>query len=66
MVTKTDRTRNERQARRRGREKEWLYKNGWRSWEALHSALMNSSAIVVLSTEDNPKTSNDRQIPDAD
>lgn len=61
---KIDRTRNERQARRRGREKEWLDKNGWRSWESLHSALMNGSVILVIGAEDNREISNDRQKPD--
>ena len=36
----TDKTRNQRQARRRQREKQWLEGNGWSSWEALHTALM--------------------------
>jgi hypothetical protein len=40
---KTDNTRNQRQARRREHEKQWLRENGWRSWEALHTALMNGT-----------------------
>jgi hypothetical protein len=43
-----DNTRNERQARRRLREKKWLKENGWKSWEALHTALMNG--MTTLST----------------
>jgi hypothetical protein len=46
-VNKTDDTRNQRQARRREREKQWLYKNGWRSWESMHTALMNGSARLL-------------------
>lgn len=44
---KNDRTRNQRQARRREHEKKWLRDNGWRSWEALHTALMNGSVQVT-------------------
>lgn len=36
-----DKTRNERQARRRAREKQWLAENGFSSWEALHTKLLN-------------------------
>ena len=43
MERKTDNTRNQRQARRRKREKKWLLENGWRSWEALHTALIKGS-----------------------
>lgn len=45
---KSDRTRNERQARRRDREKQWLNENGWKSWEALHTALMSGNARLVF------------------
>jgi hypothetical protein len=45
---KPDRTRNERQARRREREKQWLNENGWKSWEALHTALMNGRANLFI------------------
>lgn len=38
---KPDKTRNERQARRRAREKLWLSENGFSSWEALHTKLLS-------------------------
>jgi len=38
---KADKTRNERQARRRAREKQWLAENGFSSWEALHTKLLS-------------------------
>ncbi len=44
--TRKDNTGKERQARRREREKQWLRENGWQSWEALHTALMNGKAKV--------------------
>jgi len=44
---KTDKTRNERQARRRAREKQWLTGNGWSSWEAVHTALVNGKIKLV-------------------
>lgn len=44
---KADKTRNERQARRRKREKEWLAENGWVSWEAFHTALLRGQVGVV-------------------
>jgi len=43
-----DNTRNERQARRRLREKKWLIANGWKSWEALHTALMNGMTSLSI------------------
>lgn len=48
MVKKsnTDKTRNQRQARRREREKQWLEANGWSSWEALHTALMKRQVML--------------------
>lgn len=46
-TNKKDNTRNERQARRREREKKWLHENGWKSWEALHSALMNGTDHII-------------------
>ena len=55
-TNKKDNTRNERQARRREREKQWLTKNGWRSWEALHTALMNG--VVCLNPNSVDKISN--------
>jgi hypothetical protein len=47
-ATKIDNTRNQRQARRREREKQWLTHNGWRSWEALHTSLINGSTLLIL------------------
>jgi hypothetical protein len=46
-VDKIDSTRNQRQARRREREKEWLEQHGWRSWEALHTSLMKGEVDLV-------------------
>ena len=46
VKNKTDNTRNQRQARRREREKQWLKENGWQSWEALHTALLNGAVIL--------------------
>lgn len=42
-----DKTGNERQQRRRQREKEWLKEHGFRSWEALHTALMNGETCLT-------------------
>jgi hypothetical protein len=47
-LDKPDRTRNERQTRRRDREKQWLRENGWSSWEALHTALMKGDVILAF------------------
>jgi len=44
---KADKTRNERQARRRAREKLWLAENGFSSWEAVHTILMKDSYKLV-------------------
>lgn len=52
---KKDKTSNQRQTRRRIREKQWLQAKGWRSWEALHTALMNG--IVELFVKGKNKTS---------
>jgi hypothetical protein len=49
-VKHIDKTRNERQRRRRAREKEWLKQHGYESWEALHTQLMNNSLIVQKRT----------------
>ena len=46
-----DNTGNQRQARRRVREKQWLKKNNWQSWEALHTALMNSTVYLTLNVK---------------
>jgi len=53
---KKDETNNERQARRRKREKVWLRENGWRSWEALHTALMNK-LVSIKSADSNSRKS---------
>lgn len=55
-LNKIDNTRNQRQARRREREKKWLNENGWQSWEALHTALINGSTRLILGTADAPHT----------
>ena len=47
-TNKKDNTRNERQARRREHEKQWLKENGWQSWEALHTALMKGTASLSM------------------
>lgn len=46
-MTNKDKTGNDRQARRREKEKDWLKKHGFRSWEALHTALMDKELRVV-------------------
>ena len=48
---RTDKTRNLRQARRREREKQWLEEHGWKSWEALHTALMNGGKHILSDAE---------------
>jgi hypothetical protein len=60
----TDNSRNERQARRREREKQWLKVNGWRSWEALHTALMSSAVCLVSRVAEEPRVLDNRQIFD--
>lgn len=51
---KKDKTRNERQARRRTREKKWLFEHGFSSWEALHTKLLcKEIALVSYSDIDN-------------
>jgi hypothetical protein len=44
---KPDKTRNERQARRRIREKEWLKEHGFNSWEAFHTSLMKDETRLT-------------------
>jgi hypothetical protein len=61
MVNKKDSTRNQRQARRREREKEWLKENGWQSWEALHTSLMNSTTHLLSGAVDARQALDDRQ-----
>lgn len=50
---KADKTRNERQARRRAREKQWLAENGFSSWEALHTALLAEKYHLMKQTKEN-------------
>jgi hypothetical protein len=42
-----DKTRNERQRRRRIKEKRWLKKHGFKSWEALHTRLMDNKLVIA-------------------
>ncbi|MGB4594457.1 MAG: hypothetical protein WBI14_00940 [Anaerolineaceae bacterium] len=53
--SKPDKTRNQRQARRREREKQWLTEHGWTSWEALHTALVKGNVTLNKLTYDQPK-----------
>ncbi len=61
---KKDSTGNQRQARRREREKQWLKENGWRSWEALHTALMNGTAYLTFDVRNTLHTLGDRRVSD--
>jgi hypothetical protein len=63
-VNKTDSTRNQRQARRRAREKQWLKASGWRSWEALHTALMCGAVHLTPGKPDDQPTLVDQQFSD--
>lgn len=54
---KPDKTRSERQARRRKREKEWLIAHGWISWEAMHTALLHNRARIEIIVEKKPPSS---------
>jgi len=63
-LSKVDSSRNERQARRREREKRWLKTNGWRSWEALHTALMNDSLHLISGGASVHYAPEDRQASD--
>lgn len=47
--SRPDKTRNERQARRREREKKWLVENGWTSWETVHTALIRDQYRLIES-----------------
>ena len=47
MSPNKDKTGNERQQRRREREKAWLKEHGFKSWEALHTALMNGKTSLT-------------------
>ena len=51
---KADKTRNERQARRRAREKQWLSENGFSSWEVVHTLLVSGFAKIVGDKNRNP------------
>lgn len=57
-----DITRNERQARRREREKQWLKENGWNSWEAFHTALLNGR--ITIHIENKPVDPIDKSLVD--
>ena len=46
MSTRPDPTRNERQARRRGRERKWLDEHKFTSWEAVHTKIMNGEMML--------------------
>ena len=61
-VTKTDNTSNQRQARRREREKQWLKENGWNSWEALHTELMNGAVILQSGAANEHHALNNQQV----
>lgn len=52
MSPNKDKTGNERQQRRRQREKAWLKENGFESWEALHTALMNGTTRLIQRAAD--------------
>lgn len=41
-----DTTRNQRQAKRRENEKQWLKAHGFTSWEALHTQLVKGEIIL--------------------
>ena len=56
-------TSNQRQTRRRKREKIWLKANGWQSWEALHTALMNDLLHLTPSAMDALHLLDDIKIP---
>lgn len=55
MSPNKDKTGNERQQRRRQREKEWLKEHGFKSWEALHTALMNGETSLTKRGADSLK-----------
>lgn len=54
MKPSKDKTSKERQARRREREKLWLLENGWKSWEAIHTALLKGFIKLVRSQPEKP------------
>lgn len=57
---KADKTRNERQARRRAREKQWLTDRGFSSWEALHTKLMGNIIGLIDLVDKDDKKPNDQ------
>jgi hypothetical protein len=61
---KKDPTRNQRQSRRRERERRWLKAHGWRSWEALHTSLMNGSTWVISRKTETPHLQDNLRISD--
>lgn len=56
MSPNKDKTGNERQQRRRQREREWLEMSGWKSWEALHTALLNGETRLTKRALDGAKS----------
>lgn len=52
MSPNKDKTGNERQHRRREREKAWLKEHGYKSWESLHTALMNGETRLTKRAAD--------------
>jgi hypothetical protein len=50
-MTNKDKTGNERQKRRRLKEKEWLKRYDYASWEKLHTDLMNGRVVIVNPAE---------------
>lgn len=42
-----DKKGNERQRRRRDREKKWLKKHGFKSWESIHTLLVNEKLELI-------------------
>jgi hypothetical protein len=55
MMTNKDKTGNERQTRRREKEKAWLKKHGYKSWESLHTALMRDDVILQVKSVPTPR-----------
>ena len=52
MSPNKDKTGNDRQRRRREREKTWLKEQGFESWEALHTSLMNGETSLTKRAAD--------------
>jgi hypothetical protein len=51
ILEKIRRKNVEKQHRRRAREKKWLRENGYESWEALHTQLMNNTMMISKRVE---------------